>query len=155
MQTDGDKPMTTTCADLRAGLWMLRSLPGGALLLTLFGSSCTSDPLLPPDLGLACTMTGATACKPDAAPFQTDAMPNPSDARMPSADGMTGTMGCSLDTDCTSSCKMSALGCACVSLMMGGSKQCVPRCNTTADCPKPPMGTATCDVTRGVCLVMR
>ena len=153
MPTDQDRLMTTMAKHLCE---RLRSLSLGSippwLLLTLLASSCSREPLLPPDLGLACTMTGPSACKPDSSVSVADGM-SMSDA-MPIPDAMSGPRPCASDSDCVMSCVMGALGCKCATVMMG-SLQCVPICRVTADCPKPPMGTVSCDTTRGICLVMR
>ena len=121
MPTDQDRLMTTMAKHLCE---RLRSLSLGSippwLLLTLLASSCSREPLLPPDLGLACTMTGPSACKPDASVSVADGM-SMSDA-MPIPDAMSGPRPCASDSDCVMSCVMGALGCiigACV-IVSGG-----------------------------------
>jgi hypothetical protein len=151
VQTDHDTLMTMMAnrgpLRSRAPLSMTRWL-----LLTLLFASCSREPLLPPDLGLACTMTGPSACKPGSSVSLADGMSMPDAVQLP--DAMSGPLPCASDSDCVMSCVMGALGCKCATVMTG-SKQCVPICSVTADCPKPPMGTVSCDTTRGVCLVMR
>ncbi|MFT3763952.1 MAG: YHYH protein [Minicystis sp.] len=61
---------------------------------------------------------------------------------------MTGPKTCSSAADCTGACPQGSLGCTCGSTPMG--MMCVPTCNTTADCPAPPMGQVTCK--QGACL---
>lgn len=125
----------------------------GLVLLIAGATSCSVSSIEQPDLALACTATGPTACKADLAPPPPpDGMP-PLDGMMPAADGMLGPASCTSDTDCKTACPMGSKGCKCAQLLTGTSKGCSPTCTTTADCPMPPMGTVSCDTTQGACLV--
>jgi hypothetical protein len=129
----------------------------GAFLtwLLALGNSCSTAPYVSPDLALACTPTGPQACKPTDGmmPPPPDGMMPPPDGMMPPPDGM-GPPPCNMDSDCTAVCPIGAKGCKCVAPPMGTGKFCTPTCTVTADCPKPPMGTITCDTLKGLCVVM-
>ena len=115
----------------------------GALILCV---SCSDTVVVQPDLALACTQTGPTACK-------VDGMMPPPDGMMPPPDGMMPTT-CTMDADCSGKCPVGAKGCKCAAPPMGTGMICTPTCTVTADCPKPPMGTVTCDTAKGVCVRM-
>lgn len=119
------------------------------------GINCSTEEVSLPDLALQCTQTGANACKSDAMmPPPPDGMMPPPDGMMPPPDGMMGPKMCTLDADCTTACPMGSKGCKCATPPMGTSKVCTPTCTVTADCPKPMMGTFTCDTAKGLCALM-
>ena len=120
--------------------------------MTLF-VSCSDTVVVQPDLALACTQTGPTACKVDGMMPPPDGMMPPPDGMMPPPDGMMPT-SCTMDADCSGKCPVGAKGCKCAAPPMGTGMICMPTCSVTADCPKPPMGTVTCDTTKGVCVRM-
>ena len=125
----------------RIGNYVQRiGLPAVLVFIVGLGIHCSSEEVAQPDLGLQCTATGSDACKYDGM------MPPP-------PDGMMGPQVCTLDSDCVTACPMSAKGCKCASTPMGTSKVCTPTCSVTADCPKPPMGTVTCDTVKGLCAI--
>jgi hypothetical protein len=80
----------------------------------------------------------------DATPGQVDGGPLP-DASMPApgGDGGMGPTPCGVQADCevAGACP-GTLGCTCSQTPSGNA--CVPRCNTSSDCPTPPGMTLTC-----------
>ena len=65
------------------------------------------------------------------------------DGGPPPGDGGVGPKSCTTQSDCdvAGACP-STFGCACTQTPDG--KACVPKCNTSADCPNPPGMTLVC-----------
>jgi hypothetical protein len=63
--------------------------------------------------------------------------------------GAGGPRSCSAVSDCTGACAAGSMGCTCANSPTG--MICVPTCNSSADCPTPPMGMLVCDTAMHIC----
>lgn len=150
------EPPASTCYSLRDvhGAGAQRSDPKSATMLTAIGQTCDGQTayglgpqgdVLRGSNYVRLVRGSAIADSPDGGVTPDASLPEggPVPEGGPPLDGGPGPSSCSVQADCEAAGACPAtLGCSCTQTPDG--KLCVPKCNTTSDCPTPPGQTLVC-----------